>query len=329
MYSWLFKTYERLDPWLHRVLIALTLLLWSLSGFAPKWLHTVNPIREVLEWSSQLIEMLVKIFGFLAAVAWGFRFLVRRYGHQTPPVVSAFLKLPDYMSDQQKSWKPHFSMRRVRSVNDKPDSDDIELFVRLSSDELPIAQAHLELSDDERRAVYKTWWRTNPDSFLILELHEEGLPTDVVAVSIVLPLTRQGAKTFLHHRSSALKLEEADIAPAGRHPENLLIDTWIVASDYRRSYDRYRYSLLLRHLALFWRSKDRDTEIFAEPDTVRMAKHLSDLGFAKVERREGADLYRLRIADRALPTPKEVAINLIVKNIQAIAQWPLEELPRT
>ncbi len=317
---------EQLEPRLHKILIALAVLSWLLILLAPRLRPVYHLLRELLSWLSERTEFVVIILGLATALGALYRFLVRMLGHQLQPNLSAFLALPDFDADRRATWKPRFIVRKARPEGKtarSPDPEDIEIFVSLSADEAPIAEANPEVTEKERRELYESWWQINRSTFLILALQEDDAPEEVIAVSIVLPLTPEGAEALISGRKSATKLGVGDIAPERRRPLNLLVDTWIVSRFHRHYHDRYRHALLLKHLSIFWRTHTHGVSIFAEPDTLNMARHLANLGFQRLQRQGKPDLYQLRIGNPALPSSMKEALTVIERRILETLSWPI------
>lgn len=317
---------EWLDPWLHRSLIAIALLLLFLSKLTPSWLYVPHWAKELFTVLSEQIEGLLIILAVVAGLGLLYRTMVRRFGRQARPTLSAFLNLPDFEADRRSTWKPRYLIRKVRRDSrntGSPDPSDIAIFVDLASNEGPIVEAHPGLTIDERKELYEGWWRLNRNTFFILAIQENGLPEEIVAISIILPLTLHGAADLLSGKLSPIELGVGDIAPERRRPKSLLIDTWIVSKAHRFYQDKYRYSLLLKHLSEFWRIRTQGVEILAEPDTLQMARHLSRLGFQRQRLTGNSDLYRICIGDPTLPQAINDALKTIEDNILVTLKWPI------
>ena len=158
---------------------------------------------------------------------------------------------------------------------------DLSPFVQLSDAESVITGANPGLEGEARRELYRQWcqwtarfeqmpWydpRNEVKTFLTLErLQPDGtwLP---IAVSILLPLTREGGRHLRLFRQSDTVGRVGGVA---HHQERVV----------RYHHHGWAVALLLRHVSEFWNADFRRSVTFlSEPDNPRIAKMLNDLRF--------------------------------------------------
>jgi hypothetical protein len=227
---------------------------------------------------------------------------------------------------------------------------ELDPFVALSDEEPDIALSNPWLTGEVRRDLYERWcqWTaSNPDlawtaagngtrSFLTLECSQPDGSWRAIAVSIVLPLSRNGGATLVGttleasqdpaRKRTAVTLEADDIAH--NVSRCLLVDTWSVARADNRgpgvrrvNHHYWGVALVLRHLAEFWSPDDgQQITLMMEPNE-RVARVLSSLGFERRERNASSgDLFFMdlpmnpyRYSDEAC-----LAVDRIIGNMRSI-----------
>jgi hypothetical protein len=251
--------------------------------------------------------------------------------------------------------KPDYSRRNEHRFRFVRSAGDLEPFVTLSDAEAAIAEANPELSGEKRKALYDRWcqWTARNEflrwddpgnesrSFMVLDqLQSDGrwLP---ISVSILLPLTLEGARHLLSRRNwtyasaetrNAVTLRSQDLARG--ISSRLLIDTWIVRQRTRREdrivrFDHYHWAhaMLLRHIAEFWNPEEAtEFKFFCEPDNPTIGTILNDLWFNEENRNEASgNLFVLKYPldeDRYGPGDEE-GIKLIKSHIREIGTIPI------
>jgi hypothetical protein len=230
-----------------------------------------------------------------------------------------FFELPHY--EEQIECVPPFSSRyRFRAVDG---DDDVENFVRMSSEAAAIREANPGLEPPERRKLYRLWHGINRNSFLMLERTQEGKTPDIIAVSIVVPLTNQGVSFFRQGLKPAIKLGPEDIQGLGEICRSILIDTWIIDRRSQDQHGRYGYALLLKHLSLFWSERMRKITFLVEPDHRTLPSLLERAGFSCCNTTAiGSSLYELTFPLR-LSMPLKAEYKILRDNVNACRGWPV------
>lgn len=186
--------------------------------------------------------------------------------------------------------------RRYRFVRPRVGraSDDLGPYVALAAGNVTIAGAHADLDLEGRSRLYQTWLQINEHSFLSLQARMWTGRWRTIAVSIVLPLTPQGADKFRGGSVDVLMLDEFHIAATGATTASLLLDTLIVETQFKARTKGYGFpGLTIRHVAEFW-DGSADVRFFVEPDSLKItAKILGPLKFERIRARSGnpSELY--------------------------------------
>lgn len=252
------------------------------------------------------------------------------------------LKLPPAPSAAKKTGGG-FRFRRASS------EADIRLIAQLCAREPIFAAANPSLKVEQRTRLYMNWFEASSHSFYMLE-HQSAQDTKVVAVSIILPLTAEGATKLWSGEAGVLDLGKAEISHEQSDTVRILLDTLFIAKEFRgiATHKKYPWALVLKHLSAFIDSKSRQVQTFVLPDVPSTRKMMRQVGFegphsTKKER----GLYRINVVKRlslvpesavdaiafmpAKPMAKLVALLLeaeivarILQNIEICRHWEMQ-----
>lgn len=241
--------------------------------------------------------------------------------------------------------------RYVRTPN------DLAPFVSLSDAEAVIVGANPELNGKKREELYERWcqWTAQDESipwhnpanrvksFLILDQKQSDEAWLPIGVSILLPLTVDGA----HHLGL---IKRGDQSPSKNRNAStlrawdfargsstlLLLDTWIIRQRPRATgkpvqrFEHYRWGvgLLLRHITEFW-DPDSSTQFtfLCEPDNPKIAAMLNDLRFFEEDRNAAPGklfVFNYPIDRNRFRPEEQESGELIMANMRAIRSIPIE-----
>ncbi|WP_174285339.1 hypothetical protein [uncultured Sphingomonas sp.] len=205
-------------------------------------------------------------------------------------------------------------------------------FVEISDAEIAIALRHVELHGGARNRLYERWWRWRPDIFLALFKTDGRLGAwRPIAVSIVLPLTADGAEFSHAGTGGAVDLDFSHITPPGFAPAALVVDTWIVEAKgskldargrkRRVPTNRFANALVLLHIGVLL-PVGALAEIIVEADNKQLKMLLQLIGF---KARGGGDKN-----DHRSVRPEDVEGNAnlqrILANVDLLRGWPIGNL---
>ncbi len=266
------KAYRRQvhhHAWLHgaATVLATALVIWG-------W----HRLSLAIESTFSLVVVLeVGCFLYLSWEWWTGK--GQHYGPRKQHILEVFLDLPKYEGPHKSAGiTSPYRIRRLHTKKDLggrdvPVEEDMEAFVDLSHHEL--GEANPDLGKQERRSLYLRWWMCNPDTFLLLDKNLGDGTHQIIAVSIVLPLSEDGHHGLRGGEVGVLDLRGHDIVRSGAKTKHVLIDTWIVHPRFRGSLSRYEAALVMKHIALFWNPRrQREITILIEPD-VRSIRNLA------------------------------------------------------
>ncbi len=307
----------------HRHHLKMSLLLLILSG-ASAALHATGRLAGLPEE----VEHFVGAFTIWFFAAYVGLLACARMAARVwpPPVVPVLTALPEPTGRPARGhWifggpiGPKFIYRYAQP-------DDLPVFVKFSLADPAIVMANPELDEGERLALYQRWYARDSRTFMRLDLQESaGDPWRIFAVSIVLPLSEEGATELWTGRTPVIELEGRHIASVGERPAAILIDTLAVQQRDKRRATGMVFALAKVHSARFWLPAGRKKiEYWIEPDHRVLPKLLRQCGFeGPHEIAKGHFLFRLvfppplkRLSDRQ----KETVLRFL-EDLRACAAW--------
>lgn len=311
----------------HHLKISLALLLIpgiaSLVGLR-RWEEHLSGWAEALE--HVIVRFSVRFFLVYVVLLAIAKLLSKLW---PPPIIPLLTTIAEPLHrPAQGHWTfgEHFGPKfRYRFAN----QGDLEIFVDYSMADPAIVIANPELNPHERLALYTRWFSRTSRSFMLLEMQgaaaTEWTP---VAVSIVLPLSQEGAQDIWTGRVRVVEITQSHVCASNQRPLALLIDTLIVKRDRRSRLPRLVYGLVAIHNSRFWVPQGRKRiEYWIEPDHEKLPKILRDSGF------EGPhpigpehSLYALNYppARRRLSERQRETVERIFDNIRTCAGWHIE-----
>jgi len=247
-----------------------------------------------------------------------------------------FLTLPSY-TNQKSNDPPNNVIFRYRPIRTtllgQPDDEDLEKITYLSHSEPKIRKANPHLIPDLRRNLYTSWFKSNPNTFLLLErIPPDNKGVSIIGNTIILPLSKKIFWKLYNKEIAVIDLREEDICPLNQAFEVLLFDTWVLHSDHqdypsRKKHFSYGYGLVLKHISMFWYpSKNQSLTMYAEPDSEALCELLKCLSFKEIASTKiGELLFEIQYPPN---TPVNIDnatqrkyLDEVVKNIEECKSW--------
>jgi len=222
----------------------------------------------------------------------------------------------------------------------RPIAPGVEPWVDLS-EQLGVGFTNEGLDRETRRRLYTSWFSWNPNTFLRLDLHDSARGTvETVAVSIVLPLTRDGYRSLIEKATRVIDFRQSDVAEQSKRFEALLIDTLIVAPgrvrrlrSENKDHKGYMDALVLCHIGRFWtctRQSDGSIKappmkLLAETSEKHLIKTIRDgMGFRQIgETKIGAPLFEFRYP-KDVTTALKMTYKQVVRSVADTNDWPIQ-----
>ena len=325
-------TFRSFHRW-HRHHLSISLALLLISGFI-SGVGFFIPLRgwpgNVPEWAEALergiIWFTVRFFLLYVVVGAIAKILARLW---PPPVVSLLTTIAEPLHRPvQGHWifGEHFGPKFRYRFASEP---DLQLFVDYSIADPAILDANRELKSQERLALYTRWFSRSPKSFMALE--EQGtIETDwtAIGVSIVLPLSKEGAEAVWTGRVRIIEIAEPHLCASNERADAVLIDTLIVKGKHRSRFPKLVYGLVFIHSSRFWLPRGRkQIEYWIEPDHKKLPAILRDSGFEGPHTiGHGHSLFKLiypPLARRLAPRQKGT-VDRIFDNLRVCHGWHIE-----
>jgi hypothetical protein len=279
--KFLLRFFRYFHRW-HRHHLEAGLLLLVLSGVGAA-LHASNRLEGHLAGLPAELEHLIGLFTiWFFAVYVTFLALARIAARfWPPPVVPALTGLPEPTERPATGhWifegpiGPKFKYRFAQP-------EDLPIFVNYSLGDIAIVMANPELDEHERLLLYQRWYSRNSRSFMLLDVQEQPAASwRTLGVSIVLPLSEEGATELWTGRTQVIGFEERHIWSQGQRPVALLIDTLAVQRRDKRRAASKVFALAKAHTTRFWVPEGKKKiEYWIEPDHRVLPKLLRQCGF--------------------------------------------------
>jgi hypothetical protein len=202
---------------------------------------------------------------------------------------------------------------------------DLKLFAEMSAGDPAVEIANPGL---DRVSLYKSWYATNPKTFMFLDVQKPGeTGWNVGAISIVVPLSRDGFDALWSGRSEVKDLGASDLVREGSRPRAILIDTLIAEPAYRKRNAGMVFSLSVVHASRFWAPFGRrKIEYFIEPDHRKFPHLLPKMGFeGPHDIQRGHKLFKLTypIAKKQIAERTEETSTLLIENVRTASKWTI------
>ncbi len=307
-------------------------ILGAVATFAAAYWHSASDVAGeislVLAWFFGSITALVVIRWILIRGFWPWR---KRH----PGVLGASEFLVYVPPEPEKDSPYRFCL--VDSLHElKPYIDESEYF---------LGEANPDLDRDRRRQLYENWFSLSPWAFMYLMRTDLRIP---VALSIILPLTKKGYESLYgtqRPHKKVIDFGREEIAKRGPY-EYLLVDTFIICKRSERKAGnsptgqrRYGRTLILRHLAHFWKDQ-QDSKgssqrllglpdpgpivVVAETDKESLVKDLLEIGFAvRGKSAIGCPLYELRYPLTPANANQEELAKRLIEKIWEVRRWKI------
>lgn len=150
-----------------------------------------------------------------------------------------------------------------------PSKADLEHFVEWSDEDPAIAEAN-NLTRDQRRVIYHSWYKASRKSFLMLQSKQTfGAVWETIAISIILALPKRTIDAIKAHTLSVIDLryEHLRFRMRERKGRFLLYDTLIFAKSFKERYSDFKSWHSVLHLSQFPApTRRRKVLLIVEPD---------------------------------------------------------------
>jgi hypothetical protein len=223
-----------------------------------------------------------------------------------------------------------------------------ELSPYVTESEYFLGESNPELRRASRFALYERWLNLNKRSFLYLSRADRKCP---VALSIILPLSSTGYQRLHGIDGTHKKVIDFGEDEIRKHApyHYLLIDTFIVSKRQERSKakvpepkKRYGRTLLLRHVALFWRNEPsistnlsrllmrqpnpHPVVIIAETNKSSLVRDLLDIGFKENGTSAiGCPLYEFQFPASDVTKEQQTLIEGLIIRIWEVKNWMIKK----
>ena len=322
------------DKFLSRTLTLAGLAVTLLALGLRKWTLQTQAV-----WADRASLWLALLVGVVTALAvlrsvWLLRFWPWNKVHPAGSLAAQHLLNVPEEPDYESPYRFHVAS----SVH--------ELEAYVTESEYFLAEANPQLDTDGRRELYKRWLGLSPNSFVYLCRTDRAGP---VALSIILPLTRTGYERLLglsRPKKEVIHFGEEEIARRGPY-RHLLIDTFIITKRPEKrlpgasgGQKRYGRSLILRHLAFFWKDQAQQGKgrgglrktprphplaILAETNKDKLFADLNSIGFKQEGTSAiGCPLFAFHYPAAVPNAEREMLVSQLIDRIWAMKTWKIE-----
>jgi hypothetical protein len=269
------KITEFVDRWDPKISLAVLLLLGAAGYLEHKGSEWGDISKQTAEYGEEACLAAGVLVGTLQISSWSQRKFAKR--HTFEPKTS----LPD--RDELEpglvfTSRNLFGFPKFRFFI--PDETQLEWFVEWSEGDSTIRDANEHFETYQRRLLYSTWYRANPNHFLVMQSKATvGANWSTVALSIILDLPTKSINALRNQSLAVIDLhkEHFSFDSDERKGANLLYDTLILEKTFRKQISDFKTWHSLFHFALFpVPTAEAKVSLFIEPDNDDLKRSFKD-----------------------------------------------------